>query len=175
VPVDFGELTVPQASESLDFKSNLKRSQIQQIQQAKQAYKAKLAMTAMNSVNITQEALALGKIPIEKIAEQIYSRKLTKESNSSPRTKEVIEVSNAIKKSFQQRNEAPKTTSQFYRAGKMLGRGAFGKVCLGMHKLSRKLVALKSINKEFMNDEKQKSKVMHEVGILLRLRHQSVV
>jgi serine/threonine protein kinase len=53
----------------------------------------------------------------------------------------------------------------------MLGRGAFGKVCLGMHKLSRKLVALKSINKEFMSDEKQKSKVMHEVGILLRLRH----
>lgn len=57
----------------------------------------------------------------------------------------------------------------------MLGRGAFGKVSLGMHKLSRKLVALKSINKEFMTDEKQKSKVMHEVGILLRLKHQSVV
>jgi|TARA_B110001450_G_C17391453_1_gene387858 serine/threonine protein kinase len=57
----------------------------------------------------------------------------------------------------------------------MLGRGAFGKVSLGMHKLSRKLVALKSINKEFMTDEKQKSKVMHEVGILLRLRHKSVV
>lgn len=57
----------------------------------------------------------------------------------------------------------------------MLGRGAFGKVTLGMHKLSRKLVALKSINKEFMNDEKQKLKVMHEVGILLRLRHRSVV
>ena len=57
----------------------------------------------------------------------------------------------------------------------MLGRGAFGKVSLGMHKLSRKLVALKSINKEYMSDEKQKSKVMHEVGILLRLRHRSVV
>jgi len=36
----------------------------------------------------------------------------------------------------------------------MLGRGAFGKVSLGMHKLSRKLVALKAINKEFMTDEK---------------------
>jgi serine/threonine protein kinase len=57
----------------------------------------------------------------------------------------------------------------------MLGRGAFGKVSLGMHKLSRKLVALKSINKEFMTDEKQKSKVMHEVGILLRLGRKSVV
>lgn len=57
----------------------------------------------------------------------------------------------------------------------MLGRGAFGKVSLGMHKLSRKLVAIKSINKEYLSEEKQKNKVMHEVGILLRLRHNSVV
>ena len=93
----------------------------------------------------------------------------------SPRTKEMVEISGLIRKSFLQKGDAPKTTPEFYRAGKMLGRGAFGKVSLGMHKLSRKLVALKSINKEFMTDEKQKSKVMHEVGILLRLRHQSVV
>lgn len=63
-------------------------------------------------------------------------------------------MSKIIRKSFQEKNDAPKTTALFYRAGKMLGRGAFGKVCLGMHKLSRKLVALKSINKEFMSDEK---------------------
>jgi len=87
----------------------------------------------------------------------------------------MVEISNIIRKSFLQKGDAPKTTPNFYRAGKMLGRGAFGKVSMGMHKLSRKLVALKCINKEFMTDDKQKSKVMHEVGILLRLRHQSVV
>jgi len=53
----------------------------------------------------------------------------------------------------------------------MLGRGAFGKVNLGMHKLTRKLIAIKSINKEYLSEEKQRNKVMHEVGILLRLRH----
>jgi len=67
------------------------------------------------------------------------------------------------------------TNAEFYRAGKMLGRGAFGKVNLGMHKLTRKLVAIKSINKEYLSEEKQRNKVMHEVGILLRLRHESVV
>jgi len=36
----------------------------------------------------------------------------------------------------------------------MLGKGAFGKVSLGMHKLSRKLVAIKSINKEYLSEEK---------------------
>ena len=57
-----------------------------------------------------------------------------------------------IRKSFTAKGEAPKTTPEFYRAGKMLGRGAFGKVSMGMHKLTRKLVALKSINKEYMTD-----------------------
>jgi serine/threonine protein kinase len=57
----------------------------------------------------------------------------------------------------------------------MLGRGAFGKVNLGMHKLTRKLIAIKSINKEYLSEEKQRSKIMHEVSLLLSLRHQSVV
>ena len=66
----------------------------------------------------------------------------------------MVELSNIIRKSFLQKGDAPKTTPNFYRAGKMLGRGAFGKVSLGMHKLSRKLVALKCINNEFMTDDK---------------------
>jgi len=45
------------------------------------------------------------------------------------------------------------TESNFYRVGKILGRGAFGKVNLAMHKLVRKLVALKSLNKEILNDK----------------------
>ena len=87
----------------------------------------------------------------------------------------MIGISNRIKKSFNESGEAPETTTEFYRAGKMLGRGAFGKVNLGMHKLTRKLIAIKSINQEYLTDDKQRSKIMHEVGILLRLRHQSVV
>lgn len=83
----------------------------------------------------------------------------------------MIFISKAIKDCFKNTNTAPVTTTDFYRAGKMLGRGAFGKVCLGMHKLTRKLIAIKSINKEYLSEEKQKNKVMHEVGILQKLRH----
>lgn len=85
----------------------------------------------------------------------------------SARVQEIIEQSNLIIDSFNQKGDAPETTPDFYRAGKMLGRGAFGKVCLGMHKLTRKMVAIKSINKEYLSEEKQRSKIMHEVGILL--------
>lgn len=55
--------------------------------------------------------------------------------------------------SFRKSGEAPETDISYYRIGKMLGRGAFGKVNLAMHKLVRKLVALKSLNKECLTDE----------------------
>lgn len=58
-----------------------------------------------------------------------------------------------VDKSFKSKKEPPETKLDFYRIGKMLGRGAFGKVNLAMHKLVRKLVALKSLNKECLTDE----------------------
>ena len=72
----------------------------------------------------------------------------------SPRIQEIIQIASKVKESFEEKNVAPLTTTEFYRAGKMLGRGAFGKVNLGMHKLTRKLVAIKSINKEYLSEEK---------------------
>ena len=57
----------------------------------------------------------------------------------------------------------------------MLGRGAFGRVSIGMHKLARKLVALKCINKEYFEDERSKQKVMQEEALLKRMRHPGVV
>lgn len=60
---------------------------------------------------------------------------------------------NNIDNSFRKTGNAPETEITYYRIGKMLGRGAFGKVNLAMHKLVRKLVALKSLNKECLTDE----------------------
>lgn len=57
----------------------------------------------------------------------------------------------------------------------MLGRGAFGKVNLAMHKLVRKLVALKFLSKTFLTDQPTKSKLLREVNLLLNLRHDAVV
>ena len=74
----------------------------------------------------------------------------------SPRSQEIAYVMNQVSKSFKNIEDAPETTLDFYRIGKMLGRGAFGKVNLAMHKMVRKLVALKSLNKECLTDEVQK-------------------
>ena len=93
----------------------------------------------------------------------------------SPRSKEINSTIRIVKKSFREYKEPPETTTDFYKIGRMLGKGAFGKVNIGMHKLARKLVAIKSINKQFLNDERSKRKVMQEVSIIKRTRHPNVV
>jgi serine/threonine protein kinase len=93
----------------------------------------------------------------------------------SPRSKEINSTIRIVKKSFRDYKEPPETTTDFYKIGRMLGKGAFGKVNIGMHKLARKLVAIKSINKQFLNDERSKRKVMQEVSIIKRTRHPNVV
>ena len=87
---------------------------------------------------------------------------LDNERKVSPRTKEMFKVVQTIRKNFQTKGDAPKTTCEYYRAGKMLGRGAFGKVSLGMHKLSRKLVALKSINKALVEGKGHQKHILSE-------------
>jgi len=42
---------------------------------------------------------------------------------------------------------------------KLIGKGAFGKVTLGVHKLTGKKVAIKSIEKSYMKDEFSRKKV----------------
>ena len=63
----------------------------------------------------------------------------------------------------------------YYKIGKVIGKGAFGKVNLAIHRLTGKFVALKSIHKTFMNDESSYKKVMQEYNILKRARHQNIV
>ena len=91
--------------------------------------------------------------------------------NLSPRSKEVCLIKQLIIDCFKKYNKPPKTQLELYKIGKMLGKGAFGKVNLGLHRLTRKLVAIKSINMDFMKEESQKKKIMNEINILKSLRH----
>ena len=60
-------------------------------------------------------------------------------SDLSPHSKEKRKIAKHIQRSFRQTKEAPVTTTEFYRIGKMLGKGAFGKVNLAIHKLTDKV------------------------------------
>ena len=49
--------------------------------------------------------------------------------------------------------QIPHTSLEFYKFVKLLGKGAFGKITLGIHKLTGKYVAIKSIDKANIKDE----------------------
>ncbi|CDW72434.1 protein kinase domain containing protein [Stylonychia lemnae] len=97
-------------------------------------------------------------------------------NNMTPRARDKHRLVKQIKLSFNKLKEPIKTSSDFYRIGKMLGKGAFGRVNLAIHKLCNHLVAVKSINKQFLSeDENSKKKMMQEVLILQKTRHDNLV
>jgi len=97
------------------------------------------------------------------------------DQNLSPRTRKNVKLARKVRVAFQKTMMPPVTTSDFYKIGKVMGKGAFGKVNLAIHRLSGKFVALKSINKTFLSEEASKRKVMQEFNILQRSRHQNIV
>ena len=72
-------------------------------------------------------------------------------------------------------NDIPPTTIDHYKLIKLIGKGAFGKVSLGIHKLTGKYVAIKSIEKAVMKDDYQKRKVMREIYIMKRVSHSNII
>jgi serine/threonine protein kinase len=69
----------------------------------------------------------------------------------------------------------PPTSLEFYKFVQEIGKGAFGKVTLGIHKLTGRYVAIKAIDKSYMKDSFSKQKVMQEVYILKKIRHSNII
>lgn len=89
--------------------------------------------------------------------------------------KESKKIKEYIKNYYLKYKEYPKTDINFYKIGRFLGKGAFGKVNLGLHILSGRLVAIKSFNKQKIDLEKLKRKISFETNTLKSLYHVNVV
>jgi len=64
---------------------------------------------------------------------------------------------------------------EHYKLIKPIGKGAFGNVTLGVHKLTGRHVAVKAIEKENLKDEFSKRKVLREIYILKKMRHTNII
>ena len=84
-------------------------------------------------------------------------------------------ISTYIKKYYNKYQNYPKTKMKFYKYGRLLGKGAFGKVNLSLHTLTGRLVAIKSINKSKLISERQKQKIKIETGIMKSLSNSNNV
>lgn len=99
-------------------------------------------------------------------------KKLLFSDDKGPKKAKTIHIEN------HEENPPMSTTefiNKFYRVGKILGKGAFGKVNLAIDRKLNELVAIKSINKHYLSNLSTKSKVALEVSILERINHQNIV
>jgi len=65
---------------------------------------------------------------------------------------------------------------EFYALGKLLGRGAFGKVNVGVHKLTEELTAVKMCERKRIAEAQGRKCLMQEVAILTRLNgHPNII
>lgn len=81
------------------------------------------------------------------------------DGNFSPLKKMKQKTMGYIEKYKRKYKRIPDTILQFYTIGKIIGRGAFGKVHLAIHKLTGEFVAIKSLPKKHLTNERQLRKV----------------
>jgi hypothetical protein len=68
---------------------------------------------------------------------------------------DTINFKRIIKDHFKQKQpKVFQTQSNYYKVGKVIGCGSFSKVNIGMHMLTKRLVALKSVNKARLTENK---------------------
>ena len=87
-----------------------------------------------------------------------------------------IETKRQIKTTFKRLGCPPEPSVDYYSIGRVLGKGGYGKVNLAVHKLTKKLCAVKSINKLAIERNDELRAVNERFMVKeARLRHPNIV
>ena len=103
----------------------------------------------------------MSKLELQKFNSSQLEESKTKKGTTAPEPPEDTPrkmIYNSILNNI--KNEMYETKIDYYKIGKVIGKGAFGKVNLAIHRLTSRFLALKSINKTFMSDENSHKKVI---------------
>ena len=88
---------------------------------------------------------------------------------------ESIQLSNKIKEYYKLTKKYPKTDLSFYKYGRLIGQGAFGKVNIGLNVLSGRIVAIKSFDKNKLNSNSENmKKILYESNLMKKLNHPNI-
>ena len=103
------------------------------------------------------------------------SKESTKIKDSKYYMEKSINLMNYIKEYFKKYSTYPETKINFYLYGRQIGKGAFGKVNLGLNVLTGRVVAIKSFKKT--TEEKFSSnikKILYETNLMKRFNHPNI-
>ena len=85
-----------------------------------------------------------------------------------------VKLSNYIKTYYLKYNNYPETSLSFYKYGRLIGQGAFGKVNLGLNILTGRIVAIKSFNKKTLSKNNNEKKILYETNLMKQLNHPNI-
>ena len=89
--------------------------------------------------------------------------------------KESQKLSEYIKNYYKENKTYPETNLNFYKYGRLIGQGAFGKVNLGLNVLTGRVVAIKSFNKSNLKSNSENlNKILYETNLMKRLNHPNI-
>jgi hypothetical protein len=125
--------------------------------------------------NINTSELNQNNLSIDNILETSNCSVKSSLRESNYYKKESEKISNYIKMYYNKHNEYPPTNLKHYKYGRLIGKGAFGKVNLGLHTLTGRRVAIKSFNKKHLTNENAKKKIYYETNLMKNLKHNSIV
>ena len=171
--------------------SSIKKDSISKIKHSPKKYNKKI-----NKENIKQLTQNNSKLNIKKILEpkkeneiyriknmsitNQYNQSLTHSSRSGIHDsnyylRESQKLSNYIKNYYIKNKKYPETNLKFYKYGRLIGQGAFGKVNLGLNILTGRVVAIKSFNKLNINSNSENmKKIKYETNLMKKLNHPNV-
>ena len=89
--------------------------------------------------------------------------------------RESQKISNYIKSYYMKNKAYPETNLNFYKYGRLIGQGAFGKVNLGLNVLTGRVVAIKSFNKtNLKSNSENMRKILYETNLMKKLNHPNI-
>ena len=122
-----------------------------------------------------------------------YDKLNIRKSKSSQKEKNIIEIPNEdlikkniymesslslteyIKNFYKKYKKYPSTNLSFYKYGRLIGQGAFGKVNLGLNILTGRVIAIKSFNKKNFDTKTDfMKKITYETNLMKKLNHKNI-
>ena len=139
-----------------------------------------------NNINVEKNSLKINENKIKSCGKLDFHTNKGDELSKTNNNFEIIKknifmedslnLTNYIKNYYKNNHEYPMTTLDFYKYGRLIGQGAFGKVNLGLNVLTGRVVAIKSFNKKNLdspNNENMK-KIIYETNLMRKLNHPNI-